>query len=59
MWSLAVSAINGCRSCIDSHEKVVREKGLSEAAVQAAVRIASILHAVARVLDAEQAVAAG
>lgn len=58
LWSLAVSAINGCGSCIDSHEKVVREKGLSEAAVQAAVRIASILHAVARVLDAEQASAA-
>jgi alkyl hydroperoxide reductase subunit D len=56
--SLAVSAINGCGSCIDFHEKVVREKGLSEAAVQAAVRIASILHAVARVLDAEQAPAA-
>jgi alkyl hydroperoxide reductase subunit D len=58
LWSLAVSAINGCGSCIDSHEKVVREKGLSEGAVQAAVRIASILHAVARVLDAEQATAA-
>jgi alkyl hydroperoxide reductase subunit D len=55
---LAVSAINGCGSCIDSHEKVVREKGLSEATVQAAVRIASILHAIARVLDAEQATAA-
>lgn len=58
LWSLAVSAINGCGSCIDSHEKVVREKGLTEAAVQAAVRLASILHAVARVLDAEQAAAA-
>ena len=58
LWSLAVSAINGCGSCIDSHERVVRQKGITEAAVQAAVRIASILHAVARVLDAEQAVAA-
>ena len=58
MWSLAVSAINGGGSCIDSHEKIVREKGLSEAAVQATVRIASILHAVARVLDAEHAVSA-
>ena len=58
LWSLAVSAINGCGSCIDSHERVIREKGMSEAAVQAAVRIASILYAVARVLDAEQAVAA-
>jgi alkyl hydroperoxide reductase subunit D len=58
LWSLAVSAINGCGSCIDSHERVVREKGMSETAVQAAVHIASILHAVAGVLDAEQAVAA-
>ncbi len=58
LWSLAVSAINGCGSCIDSHENVVREKGISEAAVQAAVRIASIVHAVARVLDAEKATAA-
>ncbi len=58
LWSLAVSAINGCASCVDSHERVVREKGLSEAAVQAAVRIAAILHAIARVLDAEQAPAA-
>lgn len=58
LWSLAVSAINGCGSCIDSHEKVVREKGIGEAAVQAVVRIASIVHGVARVLDAEHAVAA-
>jgi alkyl hydroperoxide reductase subunit D len=58
LWSLAVSAINGCGSCIDSHEKVVREKGIGEAGVQAAVRIASVIHAVARVLDAEEAAAA-
>jgi alkyl hydroperoxide reductase subunit D len=57
LWSLAVSAINGCGACIDSHEKAVREKGITEAGVQAAVRIASVLHAVARVLDAEQATA--
>ncbi len=57
LWSLAVSAINGCGACIDSHEKVVREKGITEAGVQAAVRIASVLHAVACVLDAEQATA--
>jgi alkyl hydroperoxide reductase subunit D len=58
LWSLAVSAVNGCGSCIDSHERVVRDKGLGESAVQAAVRIASVLHAIARVLDAEQAAAA-
>ena len=58
LWSLAVSAINGCGACIDSHENVVREKGIGESGVQAAVRIASVMHAVARVLDAEQASAA-
>ena len=58
LWSLAVSAINGCGACIDSHERVVREKGLGEEAVQAAVRIAAVIHAVARVLDAEAALAA-
>ena len=58
LWCLAVSAINGCGACIDSHERVVREKGLSEEAVQAAIRIAAVIHAVARVLDAEAALAA-
>jgi alkyl hydroperoxide reductase subunit D len=53
LWSLAVSAINGCGTCVDSHERVVREKGLSEEAVIAAVRIASVIHAAATVLDTE------
>ena len=48
---LAVSAINGCGSCIVSHERQVREHGLSREAVQSAVRIAATVHAVARVLD--------
>jgi lipoyl-dependent peroxiredoxin subunit D len=49
----AVSAINGCGACIASHDGVVREKGLSEETVLAAIRIASVIHAVAVVLDAE------
>jgi alkyl hydroperoxide reductase subunit D len=56
LWSLAVSAINGCGACIDSHEKVVRQHGISAEQVQAAVRIASVVHAVAATLDGEQAV---
>jgi alkyl hydroperoxide reductase subunit D len=56
LWSLAVSAINGCGMCIDSHEKVVRKAGLSAEAVQAAVRIASVIHAVAATLDGEAAI---
>ena len=51
LWSVAVSAINGCGACIDSHEKVLRKSGISAEAIQAAVRIASVVHAVAVTLD--------
>lgn len=49
--SLAVSAINGCGTCVASHERQVRQHGLSREAVQSAVRIAATVHGVARVLD--------
>jgi lipoyl-dependent peroxiredoxin subunit D len=55
LWCLAVSAINGCAACVDSHEHVVREKGLNEENVLAAIRIASVVHALAAVMDAESA----
>ncbi|MBR0645840.1 carboxymuconolactone decarboxylase family protein [Plastoroseomonas hellenica] len=58
LWSLAVSAINGCGMCMEAHEKVVLHGGLSKEAVQAAVRIAATVHAVAATLDGEQALAA-
>ena len=44
---LAVSAINGCETCVKAHEKVVLEGGLSEDQVHDAVRIASVIHAAA------------
>ena len=55
LWSLAVSAINGCGLCVESHEKVVREKGMSEEQVLAAIRVASVIKAVADVLRFAQA----
>jgi len=54
LWSLAVSAINGCGMCVDAHEKVLREKGMNEEAVIAAVRIAAVVHGLAAVFDAEK-----
>jgi alkyl hydroperoxide reductase subunit D len=57
LWCLAVSAITGCGACVDSHEKVLREKGFGEDKVLAAVRVASVLHAVATVLDTERVAA--
>jgi alkyl hydroperoxide reductase subunit D len=58
LWCLAVSAVNGCGVCIDSHEKVLREKGVSEETIVAAVRIASTIHALAGVLEAESSAVA-
>ena len=54
LWCLAVSAINGCGMCIDSHEKVLRGAGFTSEQIQAAVRIASVVHAVAATLDGEE-----
>jgi len=58
LWSLAVSAINGCGMCIEAHEREVAAKGIGAEAVQDVVRIASVLHAVAVTLEAEAAAAA-
>src|ERR1039458_8985014 len=55
LWCLAVAAINGCGVCVDSHENVLREKGVNEETILAAVRIASVIHALAAVFDAEVA----
>ena len=57
LWSLAVSAINGCGMCMESHEKIVHGGGLSREQIQAAVRIAAVVHAVAATLEAEAALA--
>lgn len=53
LWCTAVSAINGCGACIDSHEKTLRDKGMTEETIVAAVRLASVVHGLAAVLDAE------
>ncbi len=58
LWSLAVSAINGCGKCIDAHDQVLRKAGLSREAIQQAVRIAAVIHAVAATLDGEASLAA-
>jgi alkyl hydroperoxide reductase subunit D len=55
---LAVSAINGCEMCVQSHEKVVIEGGLSEDQVNDAVRIAATIHAAAVALEMQEAPAA-
>lgn len=51
LFSLAVSAINGCEACVRSHEAVVIEGGLTEDQVVDAVRIAAVMHAAAVSLE--------
>jgi alkyl hydroperoxide reductase subunit D len=51
LFSLAVSAVNGCEVCVRSHEQVVTAGGLSEDAVHAAVRIAAVIPAAAVALE--------
>ncbi|MFE0457974.1 carboxymuconolactone decarboxylase family protein [Kitasatospora sp. NPDC058965] len=56
-WCFAVSALNGCGQCLDSHEQVLRKAGVDRETVQVAIRIAAVLQAVASVLDAEAVLA--
>ena len=55
LFSLAVSAINGCGLCIDSHEKVLTKAGVTEETIQQAVKIAAVVQAVAQSLVGQQA----
>jgi alkyl hydroperoxide reductase subunit D len=52
LWALAVSAINGCGACIDSHEKVLQEAGVTADQIQAAVRYAAVIQSAAIALEA-------
>ena len=56
LWCTAVSAVHGCGKCIIAHEKTLKEKGVSEETIAASIRIAAVLHAIARLFDVEPAV---
>lgn len=58
LWSTAVSAINGCGACMDAHEGELRKHGMANTAIQAALRIASVVHAASRIAASEAALAA-
>ena len=58
LWSLAVSAINGCGMCIDAHEAELKKAGFSSEQIQTAARIGATLAAAAAVIDGEAALGA-
>jgi alkyl hydroperoxide reductase subunit D len=49
LFSLAVSAMNGCGMCIDSHERILLDHGVKSDVIQSAVRIAAVMKAIATV----------
>jgi alkyl hydroperoxide reductase subunit D len=52
LWSLAVSAINGCGMCMDSHEAVLRKANVPSESIQTAVRFAAVVQSVAIAIEA-------
>lgn len=51
LYSLAVSIINGCGLCMDTHTKGLTTQGLSKEAVQTCARIAAVINALAQTLN--------
>ena len=49
LFSLAVSAMNGCGACVDSHERVLTQHGVKPETIQAAARVGAVIKAVATV----------
>ncbi len=52
LMSLAVSAINGCGMCMESHVHEVEQGGISKLGIQSAIRIAATINASAQGLVA-------
>jgi alkyl hydroperoxide reductase subunit D len=51
LFCLAVSAVNGCETCVQSHERALVEGGISEAQIHDAIRIAATIHGLAVALE--------
>jgi alkyl hydroperoxide reductase subunit D len=58
LWSMAVSAVNGCGMCLDAHEAELKKHGVTAQQIQAALRIAAVVNAVSQVIAGEAALAA-
>lgn len=45
LYSLAVSALNGCGMCIDAHVKTLLEHDVSAQAIQSSIKLAAVMNA--------------
>lgn len=55
LYSMAVSAVNGCGMCLDAHEAELRKHDLTTEQIQTSLRIAAVINGVAKVIAAEAA----
>jgi len=55
LWSMAVSAVNGCGMCMDAHEAELKKHAVTALQIQTALRIAAVVNAVSQVARAEEA----
>lgn len=51
LFSLAVSAINGCGKCMDAHEITLRKHGVSLEVIHTVIRMAAIVHSLATAVE--------
>lgn len=47
LYSLSISAINGCGMCIDAHVNQLLKENVSRASIQSAIKIAAVINAAA------------
>lgn len=57
LWSLAVSAVNGCNHCLEAHEKTLRDAGVDREVIFESIRVASIVAGVAQAVQNTEALA--
>jgi alkyl hydroperoxide reductase subunit D len=58
LWCTAVSAVNGCGMCLDSHEEELKKRGVPAVEIQTALRIAATVNAASAVIRGELAATA-
>jgi alkyl hydroperoxide reductase subunit D len=55
LWCLAVSAVNGCGSCLVSHEQELRKAAMSTEQIHEGLRVAAVVKAVCATLASQEA----
>lgn len=57
LWSFAVSSINGCGHCLDSHEHTLREAAIGREVIFEALRVAAIVAGVGQAMASTESLA--